>query len=859
MEKLKTKINNENKFIKRDDKRQISEIKMKKRISSVANSKLNKLGQNKNRRGTLFEQQNIKPISITFRNAPETINLIKHIKLYKEIHSKNNKDSDEQKNSMKKHLINKIIALLKSHKGMYNFFTFYQISEKAIIRLARSLHFVQKEKNEYFWYENDVSNKVYFLLKGKLSFRKYVGTHYEREIYQKEDNNVFGMNDIIYDRKRKLSCMALEECSCLNFSKDIFKIYMEESVNKIISERKKFLFKFFNEYSTLSGAKIERYISNSVENMFFRKNDVIFKEGEKNTSLFLIFDGDANLIINPKKNFYDSLPNLNLPIHKIKENAKKIEYGKIIDNCKKEMREPIDGLNIDKLDIKGYKVISTLSKGSVAGMEISTGITYFKYNLVCTSNFCAVFRIKLELFEDEHLKNLMVNLLPYFISKEKKIHKSIQNIKYVDFIINPPSCQKYKDSKEMPIIFNTEYKPSKTVSNFINTKEQMANLNNMNNTTNNFFKTLNINANLKEKNLSIKKKEQIIIPNLISSMQENESNKTYHKLMKRIDDKLDINEGGFIKLTNYNLGLLKQKNFVRLQITNNKRIDIKVKNYIKNYEEKEKSNLHSSNVKMNYQLNEESFKNRNENSVLNLKNFGFLTTPDGKRSKSGNKAKKKIWNFPYVTTYTPKYQDFINFYNNNYKIRSSKNSFSRSKLRQSMTEMMQKYEKVYSIKESTKNMKVKEIYDKLVSFKSLSSQKSKRHKHSINLKHKNFIKELIIMKKPSLQNKGINTENENNFNYNDAPQEKSVRDGKNDNKKKELIKILNDNYIDDLFYNNLNLFNHKKNNDIKNIKKQFFNAYYYNKFRNYNKNRMVLYDTGQFDMPLASDITPNEY
>ena len=342
-------------------------------------------------------------------------------------------------------------------------------------------------------------------------------------------------------------------------------------------------------------------------------------------------------------------------------------------------------------------------------------------------------------------------------------------------------------------------------------------------------------------------------------MQENESNKTYHKLMKRIDDKLDINEGGFIKLTNYNLGLLKQKNFVRLQITNNKRIDIKVKNYIKNYEEKEKSNLHSSNVKMNYQLNEESFKNRNENSVLNLKNFGFLTTPDGKRSKSGNKAKKKIWNFPYVTTYTPKYQDFINFYNNNYKIRSSKNSFSRSKLRQSMTEMMQKYEKVYSIKESTKNMKVKEIYDKLVSFKSLSSQKSKRHKHSINLKHKNFIKELIIMKKPSLQNKGINTDNENNFNVIDASQEKRVRGGKNDNKKKELIKIVNDNYIDDLFYNNLNLFNHKKNNDIKNIKKQFFNAYYYNKFRNYNKNRMVLYDTGQFDMPLASDITPNEY
>ena len=867
MEKLKIKNNNTNTFIKRNDKRQISEIKTRQRKSIQSNSKQNKLGQNKNRRGTLFTQQNIKPISITFRNAPETINLIKYIKIYKEMHSKKNNDSDEQKNSMKKHIINKIIELLKAHKGIYNFFTFYQISEKAIIRLARSLHFVQKEKNEYFWYENDVSNKVYFLLKGKLSIRKYVGTHYEREIYQKEENNIFGMDDIIYDRKRKLSCMALEECSCLYFSKDIFKIYMEESVNKIISDRKKFLFKFFNDNSTLSGAKIERYISNSIENMFFRKSDVIFREGEKNTSLYLIYDGEANLIINLKKNLCDSLPNLNLPIHKIKENAKNIEYGKIIDNCIKEMQESIEDSTVDNLDIKSYKVISTLSKGSVGGMEISTGITYFKFNLVCTSNFCSVFRIRLELFEDEHLKNLMVNLLPRFISKEKKIHKIIQNVKYVDYIINPPSCQKYKDSKEIPIIFNKENEHSKSVLKIIKKREQIISLNKLNNTSNNFFNiqnindnnNLNINGNIKEKNLSLIKIEHITIPNLISSIKENESNKTYHKLMKRIDDKFDINEGGFIKLTNYNLGLLKQKNFVRLQIKNNKRVDLKIKNFIKKYEEKELNNLQASNVKMNYQLNEESVKNTKENSFLNINNAGLMTTPVGKRGKSGNKSKKTFWNFAYVSQYTPKYQDFINFYNTNFKIKSSKNSFTRRKFRQSISEMMAKFENAYSIKESSKNTKVKEIYDKLVSFKSLSSKKSNNHKHPLNLKHKNFIKELIIMKKPSFQNIGINTEIDKNLNDINGSPKKSLKNENEENKKRNLIKIVNDNYIDDLFYNNLNLFNNKKNNEIKNVKKQFFNSYYYNKFRNYNKNRMILYDTGQFDMPLASDITPNDY
>ena len=872
MEKLKINANKENPFIKKNSKHKISDIKMKKRKSLVGDSKQNKLTPNKDRRGTIFAQQTIRPISITFRKAPHTIDLIKYIKIYKEMHLKKNNDSDDQHNVVKKHLITKIITLLKSHRGLYDFFNFYQISEKAILRLARSLHFIQKEKNEFFWYENDISNKIYFLLKGKLSFRKYVNTPYEREVLQKDENNIFGMNDIVYDRKRKLSCITLEECSCLYFSKDIFKLYMEESVNKVISERKKFLLKFFNEYSGLSPAKIERYISNSVEDLFYRKNDIIFREGEKNISLYLIFNGEANLMININKNFFDSLPNFNLPIQKIKENARNIDYGKIIGNCKREMEKLSDDIIDDRLDINSCKVISTFSKGSIGGMEISTGITTFKYNLVCNSNFCAVIRIKLELFEDEHLKNLMVNLLPYFISKEKKIHKMIQNIKYIDHNINPPSCQKFKDIKEIPKIFNTEYQSSKTDPNIFPNNEQMIRLNYINNNNNNLFNFKNINNNI---NLNIdidsnktgnilsllKNKNNTIntIPNLINSVKENESNKTYHKLIKRIDDKLDINEGGFIKLNNYNLGLLKQKNFVKLQIRNNKRLDIKMINFFKKYEEKERYNLKTSTVKMNNRLNE--VKNKNENSFFNIKTMGSIVDPKGKRSKSGNKAKKKIWNFPYVSNFTPKYQDFINFYNNNFKARRTKRSLTRRKLRHEMNEMMEKFEKAFSIKESAKNTKVKEIYSKIVSFKSLNKEnKTHNYKKSFNLRNKNMVKELIIMKKRSFQDEGINTyDNQDSININNLSQKKNLKSTIEDTKKDDLIKIMNDKYIDDLFYNNLKHLNKNKNNDIKQLSKTFFKDYYYNKFRSYDKIRMVLYNTGQFDMPLASDITLNDY
>ena len=152
MEKQGTSNSNiNNPFIKRNKKRKITELQKKKRKSSFGYSKQNKSGALLNRRGTSFAYQTVKPISLTFKNAPQTLDLIKYIKLLKEMSLKkgSNLDKEGQKSIMKKHLINKIVDLLKCHKGLYDFFTFYQITEKAILRIARSLHFIQKEKFDY--------------------------------------------------------------------------------------------------------------------------------------------------------------------------------------------------------------------------------------------------------------------------------------------------------------------------------------------------------------------------------------------------------------------------------------------------------------------------------------------------------------------------------------------------------------------------------------------------------------------------------------------------------------------------------------------------------------------------------------
>ena len=78
------------------------------------------------------------------------------------------------------------------------------------------------------------------------------------------------------------------------------------------------------------------------------------------------------------------------------------------------------------------------------------------------------------------------------------------------------------------------------------------------------------------------------------------------------------------------------------------------------------------------------------------------------------------------------------------------------------------------------------------------------------------------------------------------------------NNKKDSIKILNLKYLDDMFYNNLKSFKNTHINDHKDRSNNPFNQYYYNKFRNYHKNKMILYNTGKFDMPLASNISINE-
>ena len=166
---------------------------------------------------------------------------------------------------------------------------------------------------------------------------------------------------------------------------------------------------------------------------------------------------------------------------------------------------------------------------------------------------------------------------------------------------------------------------------------------------------------VEDKKKEVDEFENININNEEIKDEEKEKEKKKEKNDKK--KKKDTNEGGFIKLTDYNLNLLKHKNYIKLQIKNNKMLDFKIKNFIKKCEEKEKNNLKTSTVKMNYSLNEDSFKNQNENSYFGNNNLGFLVHPHKRRIKTGNKPKAKIWSFPLIKPFETKSQTLsINIY-----------------------------------------------------------------------------------------------------------------------------------------------------------------------------------------------------
>ena len=494
-------------------------------------------------------------------NALDLIFLIKQLnnaipKMYFDINDPNNDTL---------YITKKIFNILKNYKLFFFFFSHYKIDDKSILKIIPLMFYEYYPKNSYIFKEGDNATKLFFILKGKISFRKKMNlleydTPKEVEQYKLGEGRFFGEWNLVYNRKSKLSALCLENTHIIFIGKDTFQKFIQEKFTKIESDTKENLINILNKYLTMPQVKIERFVLSESKMLFFKKNEIIYNEGDENKHLYIIYRGEANLIKNitqgEKHSIINSLDDIN--IEKIQKKAKKLDYKEILKKplAKSNSQNPLE-LEL-LLNKNNYQVVASLGKGSMGGLEIVTGVTNFKYSLISNSSFTSVYKINLKAL-DIHLKEFMINLLPLFIELEDKIQKQIDSIKYIDYNIIPYNCQKYKN-------------------------------NNKNS----------------------------------GSLDITENDNIFTKKIQKIEKKFDINEGGFIKMNEHNYNLHKQRNILKDQLKENHLKDQKIDLFVRKYEEAQRANLKYKKVRMIHsakRTENESKKiiNRNNSSIFSKK------------------------------------------------------------------------------------------------------------------------------------------------------------------------------------------------------------------------------------------------
>ena len=547
-------------------------------------------------------QSNEQEANIKIINREQLFEIFKDDQIYYNILSslmklpKINDKIKLEKNVKNVHIINRILENMKKKNLFFFFINFYKIDDITLKKIIPYLSYEYHIKGSHLFYENDFPDKFYFIIKGFISFHKNELITDENkhtsivdvEKYFLGPDKYFGELDLIYDQKKSTSALCKTECHLITLKQEIFRKYLEDKIFKIESKKKKFIFSFFRNFSRIPNLRVEKLFLNNVKTLFYRQNRIIYKSGENNNGLYLIYKGEAIIINDIKKGEFSYLKNFGENVNNIKKKALGLNYINIIkntqiknddkilfdkENNKNENNEiELNDLNLLLNKIK-YNIICRMNKGAIGGLEIVTGINKFKYNLISNSDLTCLLKIELNNIDD-YLTNFMLNLIPVFVKFEKNIHERIKNMKLIDEIITPSSVQKLK----------------------------------------------------KEKKNSFDKKS------------EEENDKTYKKNIQRINNSFQLNYGGFIKNNKYNYNLYQKKEKFKDLLKYNQKKILKIEKFLNDLDKEEKLNLKYSSFKMQNCL---SFDNKNKKSnIARIASLKLNKSKSIKRLKSNNLGKE---------------------------------------------------------------------------------------------------------------------------------------------------------------------------------------------------------------------------
>ena len=484
-----------------------------------------------------------------------------------------------------------LFLLIKNHDTFRYFLYNNNIDDNTLLKIIPHLKYKHFIENEIIFKEGEDSLYMYFILKGKVSVMNGSKKLNQIKVIKEKEN--FGQWDIIYHRKRKLSYYASEECHIIYIDKHIVRKYLQEKIIKGDNDIKTFATKFLKNNKINSFLRIERVINN-MKILYYRKGEIIYKEGEENTNIYLVYKGETKLVKKIKNGEFTYIKNLNDNIYKIQEKAKNLNYKNLISDeiseKKLENEESKNNNNTPNILIENseYKTLAILGKGNIGGLEISTGIKNKKYTMIANHDYTTIIQIELYFIKD-NINKFLLNLLPLFIQSEKDIHSRFKQIRKIE---------------------------NKMQTNYKN--------------------------------------------NNIDNLSLLNNNKYYINEIQKINKKLDINEGGFIIVNDFNIKLNNSKNKLKEQLIRSNKKYLEINMLANDYNKKEEN------------------KNNNYNQVKMMKNNNIkkyklnLNIPIKCRSRTYNKriyfkknmsqkyfAKKTLENFDIVIENYRRRKDFL--------------------------------------------------------------------------------------------------------------------------------------------------------------------------------------------------------
>ena len=631
---------------------------------------------------------------------------------------------------------NELFISLKDHDAFRYFLYNNRIDDNTLIKLIPYLKYTHYQKNEIICKEGEDSLQMYFILKGKVSVIKGNNKLNIINIINEKEN--FGQWDVIYHRKRKSTFYSYDESHIIVIEKGIIRKFLQDKMIKVEEEKKSFVSKFLKKYGISAFFRIERVIHN-IKLLHFRQDEIIYKEGEINDKIYLIYKGEGKLVKKIKEGEFSYVENLKENILKIQNKAKNLNYKQLIPNenekTKINQNKEIsnDNNNNNKKQILNekseYKILAILGRGCIGGLEISTGIKNKKYTLVANCDYTTVIIIELNDIK-ENINQFLNNLLPPFIQSEKEIHSRIKKIKNID--------------------------------NKIQEKCQIVKLKDNNN-------------------------------NLLNQL---EDDKQYIREIKKINKNFDTNEGGFIKMNDFNINLTSKKNKLKDELIKCKKKYLELDFLVKQYDNKENK--------------ENNFTEKNRT----LKTF--------KKSYKINTLNKNLSD----------YMDNIN------KIIINKRSYLITSIRKNFFEE----NNLDNLDEISNNFRIK--------YKNLNTYKPRivKTERIIDDKKNNLLKEIIEIDKKRFKSiRGYKNSNNKPIKKRKI---KILEKNKaiwldiyksNNREKNDKIFLVNKNIIRRLFEKNM--IKKKKRPNSLNIKNSIFH-----------EKRMIYYNTGMYDMPFVSHL-----